>query len=42
MFDKQQAAAIVAYLRLKAEADDFDREPIEQALRNYWNARTGE
>ena len=42
MFTKLEAAAIVGYLRLKAESDSFHREPIEQALRNYWIPRMGE
>jgi hypothetical protein len=39
MFTKTEAAAIVSYLRLRAESDSFARESIEQALRNYWIPR---
>jgi uncharacterized protein DUF6714 len=39
-FTPAEAAAVVAYLRHKAQADDdFDRRVVEQALRNYWLAR---
>jgi hypothetical protein len=34
--------AIVAYLRHKAEQDEFSRPKIEEALRNYWLTRLGE
>ena len=36
MFDKQQAAAIVAYLKLIRDRDEFEAEMIDQALNNYW------
>ena len=39
VFDKAQAAAIVAYLEFKREADWFERESIDQALGNYWRRR---
>ena len=42
MFTKKEAAAIVAYLRFKAESDSFDRDLIEQSLRNYWIQQMGE
>jgi hypothetical protein len=42
MFTKTEVAAIVAYLRFRAESDDFHRESIEQAIRNYWIPRMGE
>ena len=43
-FTPQESAAIVAYLRYKAEHDDLglDRPMIEQALRNYWLGRCEE
>ena len=42
MFNRQEAAAIAAYLRLKADADSFQRDAIGQALLNYWTSRAGE
>jgi hypothetical protein len=39
VFDGPQAAAIVAYLELKREADEFAREAIDQALSNFWRHR---
>jgi hypothetical protein len=42
MFAREEAAAIAAYLKFKAETDAFNREDIEQALRNYWNERIAE
>lgn len=39
VFTRPQAKAIVAYLRLKAARDDFDRERVEEALASYWSAR---
>ncbi len=41
VFDHVQAAAIVAYLRLKRDADEFDRDDIDQALKNFWLRRAG-
>jgi hypothetical protein len=40
-FAPVEVAAIVAYMRYKAEHDELglDRPMIEQALRNYWLAR---
>jgi hypothetical protein len=40
-FTPPEAAAIVAYMRYKAQHDELgvDRPMIEQALRNYWLAR---
>jgi hypothetical protein len=40
VFTRREATAIVAYLKYKREASDFDRERIDQALRNYWLNRT--
>ena len=42
MFAREEAAAIAAYLKFKAETDVFNREDIEQALRNYWIERIAE
>ncbi len=39
VFDKAQAAAIVAYLEFKREVDEFERESIDQALANFWRRR---
>lgn len=39
MFGVDQARAIVAYLQLMSQRDDFARPTIEQALANYWTAR---
>jgi len=36
IFDRTQAEAIVTYLRFKAETDEFLRDDIDQALRNFW------
>jgi hypothetical protein len=39
VFDKAQAAAIVAYLAFKREKNEFERESIDQALANFWRRR---
>jgi hypothetical protein len=39
VFDRSQAAAIVAYLEFKQAGDEFERERIDQALMNYWRGR---
>ena len=39
IFNQEQAAAIVAYLTLKRDEDDFERQHIDEALRNYWRDR---
>lgn len=39
MFDRKQAAAIVAYLKWKSEEDEYERAGIDEALRNYWYDR---
>jgi hypothetical protein len=41
MFNRKEAAAIVAYLKLKRDLDEYDRPAIDQALRNYWLERAG-
>jgi hypothetical protein len=40
VFSRQQAAAIVAYLRFRASRDELEREGIEQALASFWIGRT--
>jgi hypothetical protein len=42
VFDRAQAAAIVAYLEFKRESDEFARPMIDQALENYWRDRAAE
>ncbi len=42
MFTQEESAAIVAYLRFRAESEGFHLAGIEQALRNYWVHRVGE
>jgi hypothetical protein len=39
VFDKPQAAAIVAYLEFKRASDEVERENIDQALANFWRRR---
>ena len=39
MFNKGEAAAIVAYLRWKRDADEMSRARIDEALASYWNER---
>ncbi len=41
VFNPAQAMAIIAYLRLKREIDELQRDAIDQALANYWLRRTG-
>jgi hypothetical protein len=42
-FTPREAAAIVAYLRLRMERDEpeFSRRSVKEALENYWLARAG-
>lgn len=42
MFNREEARAIVAYLRYKASKDKFDRIDVEEALQNYWLKKAGE
>ena len=35
-FSPDERAAIVAYLRFRAQSDDCERENINRALQNYW------
>jgi hypothetical protein len=39
MFTKAEAAAIVAYLMVKRDDDEFERARIDQSLANYWRGR---
>jgi hypothetical protein len=39
MFTAPAAAAIVAYLTFKRESDEFERQRIDESLRNYWHER---
>jgi hypothetical protein len=41
IFTREESKAIVEYLKFKGEADDFMKERIDQALKNYWFARAG-
>src|SRR5262249_8313848 len=38
-FNGEESAAIVAYLRYKAQLDEYDRDEVDQALQNYWLSR---
>lgn len=42
MFTREEAAAIVAYLRCKAEEEPSGGKEIDEALRNYWLDRSGQ
>jgi len=42
IFDREHARAIVSYLELKRETDEFRRDAINQALANYWLQRAEE
>jgi hypothetical protein len=39
MFNKDEAAAIVAYLSCRRDEDEFGRQSIDEALGNYWRDR---
>ena len=39
MFSRAEAAAIVAYLKLRRDTDEINRSEIDQALTSYWNGR---
>jgi hypothetical protein len=41
VFDQAQAAAIVAYLEFKWEADEIERDSVDQALANFWRRAAG-
>lgn len=36
IFNREESAAIVGYLTLRRDADEFERQRIDEALRNYW------
>ena len=37
IFSKAEHSAIVNYLEIVKDRDEFERNNIEQALRNYWH-----
>jgi hypothetical protein len=39
MFSREEADAIVEYLKFRRDTDEISRKRIDQALGNYWNAR---
>jgi hypothetical protein len=39
VFDREQVRAIVSYLELKRETEEFQRDAIDQAIANYWSGR---
>ena len=39
--NKMQAAAVVAYLRFKREAENFHLQAIDEALKNFWLSKAG-
>jgi len=39
VFDRKQARAIMSYLELKRETEEFQRDAIDQAIANYWSGR---
>ncbi len=41
IFNRAEAAAIVEYFKIKRDADDFLKDTVEQALKNYWLDRAG-
>lgn len=44
MFNREEAAAIVAYLTLRRDDEqlvDFEKQRIDEALKNYWYDRAG-
>jgi hypothetical protein len=41
ILSRDEAAAIVSYLLLMRESDDFERDRVDQALKNYRNERAG-
>lgn len=38
-FTRDEAQAVIAYLKWKRDADSFDRASIDEALAFYWSAR---
>ena len=41
IFNRAEAVAIVKYLKFKRDSDEFMKDSIEQALKNYWLDRAG-
>jgi hypothetical protein len=41
MFSREEAGAIVEYLKWRRDTDEISRKRIDQALANYWNERVG-
>ena len=39
IFGRDEVAAIIAYLTLRRDADEFGRQRIDEALKNYWYER---
>ena len=39
IFNKEEVAVIVAYLSWRRDEDEFERQSIDEALRNYWHDR---
>ncbi len=42
MFTNLEAAAIVAYMKLKAESSPSDRRTVDEALKHFWGEKGGE
>lgn len=41
-FTREEAAAVVAYLKFKRQMDEFTCQEIDDALQNYWHQKAGE
>ncbi len=41
VFTPRQCTAILAYLRYKADRDEFKKRYIDEAIASYWGARAG-
>jgi hypothetical protein len=39
IFNREEAAAIIAYLKFRGENDEFERQRIDESLKNYWHER---
>ena len=39
VFNREESAAIVRYLMLRRDADEFERQRIDEALTSYWYER---
>jgi hypothetical protein len=42
VFTTREVAAIMSYLTYKAETDEFGRDRIKEAIRNYWSERAAQ